>query len=185
MVDEFSAFARMPAAEMKDVDLREVVRAAMFAEEFAHRDIEYAVALPDTTVSIRGDSRHLNRLLTNLLQNAHEAIDARAGDAVPNLGVGVISISLETEGNTVQLLIQDNGIGLPAEGRERLVEPYVTNREKGTGLGLAIVKKIIEEHGGRMLLEDGVGGGALIRLSFPLTTDQQVSDGDVAEREVG
>ncbi len=185
MVDEFSAFARMPAAEMKDVDLREVVRAAMFAEEFAHRDIEYAVALPDTAVSIRCDSRHLNRLLTNLLQNAHEAIDARAGDAVPNLGAGVISIALETEGNTAQLLIQDNGIGLPAEGRERLVEPYVTNREKGTGLGLAIVKKIMEEHGGRMLLEDGVGGGALIRLSFPLITDQQVSDDDVAEREVG
>jgi len=65
------------------------------------------------------------------------------------------------------------------------VEPYVTNREKGTGLGLAIVKKIMEEHGGRMLLEDGVGGGALIRLSFPLITDQQVSDDDVAEREVG
>ena len=185
MVDEFSAFARMPAAEMKDVDLREVVRAAMFAEEFTHRDIEYAVALPDTAVSIRCDSRHLNRLLTNLLQNAHEAIDARAGDAVPNLGAGVISIALETEGNTAQLLIQDNGIGLPAEGRERLVEPYVTNREKGTGLGLAIVKKIMEEHGGRMLLEDGVGGGALIRLSFPLITDQQVSDDDVAEREVG
>jgi two-component system nitrogen regulation sensor histidine kinase NtrY len=185
MVDEFSAFARMPAAEMKDVDLREVVRAAMFAEEFAHRDIEYAVALPDTAVSIRCDSRHLNRLLTNILQNAHEAIDARAGDAVPNLGAGVISIALETEGNTAQLLIQDNGIGLPAEGRERLVEPYVTNREKGTGLGLAIVKKIMEEHGGRMLLEDGVGGGALIRLSFPLITDQQVSDDDVAEREVG
>ncbi|MDE0725432.1 MAG: PAS domain-containing sensor histidine kinase [Alphaproteobacteria bacterium] len=184
MVDEFSAFARMPAAEMKDVDLREVVRAAMFAEEFAHRDIEYAVALPDTAVSIRCDSRHLNRLLTNLLQNAHEAIDARAGDAVPNLGAGVISIALETEGNTAQLLIQDNGIGLPAEGRERLVEPYVTNREKGTGLGLAIVKKIMEEHGGRMLLEDGVGGGALIRLSFPLITDQQVSDDDVAEHEV-
>ncbi|MFP6699683.1 MAG: PAS domain-containing sensor histidine kinase [Alphaproteobacteria bacterium] len=185
MVDEFSAFARMPAAEMKDVDLREVVRAAMFAEEFAHRDIEYDVALPDTAVSIRCDSRHLNRLLTNLLQNAHEAIDARAGDAVPNLGAGVISIALETDGNTAQLLIQDNGIGLPAEGRERLVEPYVTNREKGTGLGLAIVKKIMEEHGGRMLLEDGVGGGALIRLSFPLITDQQVSDDDVAEREVG
>ena len=185
MVDEFSAFARMPAAEMKDVDLREVVRAAMFAEEFAHRNIEYAVALPDTAVSIRCDSRHLNRLLTNLLQNAHEAIDARAGDAVPNLGAGVISIALETDGNTAQLLIQDNGIGLPAEGRERLVEPYVTNREKGTGLGLAIVKKIMEEHGGRMLLEDGVGGGALIRLSFPLITDQQVSDDDVAEREVG
>ncbi|MFP6772183.1 MAG: PAS domain-containing sensor histidine kinase [Alphaproteobacteria bacterium] len=185
MVDEFSAFARMPAAEMKDVNLSEVVRAALFAEEFAHRDIEYTVALPEAAVAIRCDSRHVNRMLTNLLQNAHEAIDARAGDGVPNPGPGVINVALETEGNTAQLLIQDNGIGLPAEGRERLVEPYVTNREKGTGLGLAIVKKIMEEHGGRMALEDGAEGGALIRLSFPLITNQQASDDDVAEREAG
>ena len=53
----------------------------------------------------------------------------------------------------------DNGVGLPKENRHRLAEPYMTTREKGTGLGLAIVKRIMEEHGGRLLLEDVPAGG--------------------------
>ncbi len=169
MVDEFSAFARMPAAEMKVEDLRDIVRSALFAEEFAHRDIEYSIQLPDDAVEIRCDTQYLDRLLTNLLQNAQEAIDGRLvmeGGEVPP---GAIRVELTTKGPNAILNVSDNGIGLPAEGRERLTEPYVTNREKGTGLGLAIAKKIMEEHGGRMRLDDGDDGGACIHLSFPLS----------------
>ena len=168
MVDEFSDFARMPAAEMKFENLNEIVRKAIFAEEFAHSDVEYRLHLPDEALTIRCDERHLNRLLTNLLQNAQEAIDARrsvdGGDVPP----GYVDVTLYGEGQNAVLEISDNGIGLPAEGRERLTEPYITNREKGTGLGLAIVKKIMEEHGGRMRLDDADGGGARVHLTFPL-----------------
>jgi two-component system nitrogen regulation sensor histidine kinase NtrY len=69
----------------------------------------------------------------------------------------------------------DNGAGLPKEGRNRLVEPYMTTRDKGTGLGLAIVQKITEQHGGTLQLRDaprrnGHGGGACIRLEFPISS---------------
>lgn len=177
MVDEFSAFARMPAAEMKVADLREIVRAAIFAEEFAHRDIEYSAQLPDSAVYIRCDSQYLDRLLTNLLRNAQEAIDGRPKMEVGEPAPGAIRIVLTTDGPNAILTVSDNGIGLPADGRERLTEPYVTNREKGTGLGLAIVKKIMEEHGGRMRLDDAEGGGALIHLSFPLGDQEREGQG--------
>lgn len=182
MVDEFSAFARMPAAEMKFEDLSEIVRGATFAEEFAHKDIDYRMQLPDGTVQIRCDARHLNRLLTNLLQNAQEAIAARPMADAGGLPPGIIEVTVFMDGRNAVLEIQDNGIGLPADGRERLTEPYVTNRERGTGLGLAIVKKIMEEHGGRMRLDDADGGGARIHLSFPLTDDaRQAGDDKVDE----
>ncbi len=168
MVDEFSAFARMPAAEMKFENLSEIVRTATFAEDFAHNDIDYRMHLPDSAVEIRCDMQHLNRLLTNLLQNAQEAIAARPVTDDRGLPPGIVEVTVFTDGPNAILEIRDNGIGLPAEGRERLTEPYVTNREKGTGLGLAIVKKIMEEHGGRMRLDDADGGGAKIHLSFPL-----------------
>ncbi|MBT3533044.1 MAG: PAS domain-containing sensor histidine kinase [Rhodospirillaceae bacterium] len=177
MVDEFSAFARMPAAEMKIEDLCEIVRSALFAEEFAHRDIDYAVDLPGVPVTIRCDSQHINRLLTNILQNAQEAIEARQPPDQGALAPGIINVDLIMDGPNAILDVRDNGIGLPAEGRERLTEPYVTNREKGTGLGLAIVKKIMEEHGGRMRLEDAKEGGARIHLSFPLY--EKLNDEDV------
>ena len=66
----------------------------------------------------------------------------------------------------MRIVVEDNGKGLPVEGRERLTEPYMTTRSKGTGLGLAIVKKIMEDHGGRLTLEDREGGGARISLVF-------------------
>ena len=180
MVDEFSAFARMPAAEMKTKDLCAIVRNAVFTEKFANKGINYLAQLPAGAIKIACDDGHLNRLLTNLLQNAQESIAARLtadGRGVPE---GVIEVEVCIEGQNAVLDIRDNGIGLPAEGRERLTEPYVTNREKGTGLGLAIVKKIVEEHGGRMRLDDADGGGAQINLSFPLSDEADLAiDGNI------
>jgi two-component system nitrogen regulation sensor histidine kinase NtrY len=170
MVDEFSAFARMPAADMKIEDLCAIVRTAVFAEEFANGDIDYRLQLPDDAAPIRCDAQHLNRLLTNVLQNAQEAIAGRPGkDQAP----GFIEVAISVDEQGTSLYIRDNGIGFPAEDRERLTEPYVTNREKGTGLGLAIVKKIMEEHGGRMRLDDAEGGGAQIHLSFPALAERE------------
>ncbi|MBT5079078.1 MAG: PAS domain-containing sensor histidine kinase [Rhodospirillaceae bacterium] len=180
MVDEFSAFARMPAAEMKTENLCQIVRQAIFAEEFAHKDISYQVECPEDTIFVRCDAGHMSRLLTNLLQNAEEAIEGRLSADDGAHKPGVIAVAVWGDEHGVTLTIRDNGIGLPADGRERLTEPYVTNREKGTGLGLAIVKKIMEEHGGRMYLDDAPDGGAEIRLSFPpLNDDVQNNDEDV------
>ena len=78
-----------------------------------------------------------------------------------------IRVDMHVESETVHLSVEDNGRGLPKEKRTRLTEPYVTTRSKGTGLGLAIVTKIMEEHRGCLLLEDGTNGGARISLIFP------------------
>jgi two-component system nitrogen regulation sensor histidine kinase NtrY len=77
-----------------------------------------------------------------------------------------VQLRLRTSARATVIEVEDNGRGLPVEGRDRLTEPYMTTRAKGTGLGLAIVKKIMEDHAGELSLEDAPGGGALVRLSF-------------------
>jgi two-component system, NtrC family, nitrogen regulation sensor histidine kinase NtrY len=102
-----------------------------------------------------------------VLKNATEAIGAR--EAAGGEEAGRIAIALDANGERVIFRVADNGIGLPAEHRHRLTEPYVTTRAKGTGLGLAIVRKILEDHGGEIALSDrGEEDGAEVRLTFPV-----------------
>lgn len=152
IVDEFSKFARMPAADMRRGDIMTVVRDAIVLSENAHRDIAYSKDLPEGPVEVSFDETMMNQVFNNLLKNAAEAIETRKekhpdNDLKPEIRV---HISVDDE---MTISIQDNGIGLPAQ-RSKLFEPYVTHREKGTGLGLSIVKKIVEEHGGRLELQD-------------------------------
>ena len=163
MVDEFSSFARMPAAMIKTEDLLEITRQAVFLQRAAASDIDFETDLPTRPVPIACDARQVSQALVNLLKNAVESIHGRDGNASP----GRIWITLAAKPGQVVLSIVDNGRGLPKEGRERLTEPYVTTRAKGTGLGLAIVKKVMEEHKGELVLGDREGGGACVKLIFP------------------
>lgn len=164
MVDEFSAFARMPAPVMKREELGSMVREATFLMRSARADIAYQVDVPEQPVHHRCDGRQIRQALINLLQNAADAIDGRQGDDLPP---GIIRVVLEDGQGTSVLTVEDNGKGLPSEERERLTEPYVTTRAKGTGLGLAIVKKIMEDHAGELVLADRPGGGARVALVLP------------------
>ncbi len=177
MVDEFSAFARMPAPVLNLESPVALAKELVFLQQSAHPTIEYSVELPETPVTIQCDSSQFNRALTNLLQNAADAIEGRLEEgrnrhAEELLTPGHIHLWIRREPNALLLSVADNGKGLPSEGRERLTEPYVTTRTKGTGLGLAIVKKIMEDHGGRLSLADRAGGGAVITLSFPIDAQQ-------------
>ena len=177
MVDEFSAFARMPAPVLNLESPVALAKELVFLQQSAHPAIEYSVDLPEIPVTIQCDSSQFNRALTNLLQNAADAIEGRleeerARAAEEPLTSGHIHLWIRREGDALLLSVADNGKGLPKEGRERLTEPYVTTRSKGTGLGLAIVKKIMEDHGGRLSLADRPGGGAVVTLSFPLNAPQ-------------
>ena len=165
MVDEFSKFARMPVPEFDTVDLRAIVKQVSFLQQSGSPDITYDLDLPLLGHAVYCDRAQVSQAITNLMQNATDAIEGRheAGDRAP----GHIRVNMHEEGNTVHLSVEDNGCGLPKEKRTRLTEPYVTTRNKGTGLGLAIVTKIMEEHRGRLTLEDGTNGGARISLLFP------------------
>ena len=166
MVDEFSSFARMPRPTVQPEDAKELCQQALFLQRNANSEIRYRAALPDQAVALICDRRQIGQVLTNILKNAAEAIEGRESRNDEPLPLGEISLSLADDGTTVKIVVEDNGKGLPHEGRERLTEPYMTTRSKGTGLGLAIVKKIMEDHGGRLVLDDREGGGARISLVF-------------------
>ncbi len=175
MVDEFSAFARMPTAVMKEHELRELCRQIVFMQATGRNDIKYFQELPSQKCYAECDGRQMAQAITNLLKNAAEAIDARQELVNGVLPEGEIRLRLEMEDQVVALTVEDNGKGLPVEERERLTEPYVTTRSKGTGLGLAIVKKIMEDHRGRLELADRPGGGAKVRLVWPRRQSEEAS----------
>ncbi len=173
MVDEFSAFARMPRPVYREEDLGQLVRQAVFLQQVARQDIRFDSRLPATPLRLKCDARQIAQVMTNILQNAIDAIDGREKAEGETLPPGQISVSLELLDDNAEIRVLDNGRGLPLENRDRLFEPYVTTRTKGTGLGLAIVKKIIEEHGGTITLTDAATvdptseSGSLARIRLP------------------
>jgi two-component system nitrogen regulation sensor histidine kinase NtrY len=173
MVDEFSAFARMPQPVIKPEDIGRVAREALVLQRNAHPEIEWTTDIPERGPVAPCDRRLLGQALTNLLVNAADAVGMRAR---PDGAPGHICVSVAQAGGAVRIAVADDGIGLPKADRGRLTEPYVTHKPKGTGLGLAIVKKIMEDHGGIVTLDDrmstlsntdGAAHGAVATLILP------------------
>ncbi|HTO81067.1 MAG TPA: PAS domain-containing sensor histidine kinase [Methylomirabilota bacterium] len=181
MVDEFSAFARMPAPVMAPENLVELCHRAIFLQQSANPSISYKTDFPATEVRLNCDAQQIGQALMNLLKNAAESIEARSnlGNSEPP---GQIGLNIRESEDDLTLTIEDNGRGLPDQGRERLTEPYVTTRGKGTGLGLAIVKKIAEDHGALLQLDDRPGGGAIVRLTFRLSKADGESESGNSDR---
>ncbi len=190
MVDEFSAFARMPQPQISREDVGRIAREGLVLQKTARPKIAWTTDIPERGPLARCDRRMIRQALTNLLQNAADAIAMRsdvvrseggskeAGDGSgPDRGAGerleggAIILAVRQVGAEVLISVADNGVGLPAQDRARLTEPYITHKPKGTGLGLAIVKKIMEDHGGRLLLEDRPDGrpGAIATLVLPVS----------------
>jgi len=164
MVDEFSSFARLPKPVFRKEDAVDLVRQALFLQEVARPEINYAFDGEEGIGPIACDRHQFGQAMTNVLKNAAEAIDARAKGAEPDYR-GRIAVAVTSDAENLTVTVEDNGIGL-TQDRERIVEPYVTTREKGTGLGLAIVNKIVEEHGGEMVFAPSDGGGTRVTLRF-------------------
>src|SRR5262245_27827858 len=168
MVDEFSQFARMPKPVIGAEDVADMVRQVVFLQRVGNAEITIDAVIAEDPMPARFDRRLISQALTNIIKNATEAIAA-----VPpaELGKGRILVSSVRDGSDIVIDVIDNGIGLPKENRSRLLEPYVTTRDKGTGLGLAIVGRILEEHGGKIELRDAEERfpgqrGAWMRLRF-------------------
>ena len=168
LIDEFSSFARMPAPVFKHEDAIDLLRQALTLQEVSHPEINFTVDAPNSPVELRCDGQQVIQVLTNVLQNAAESIEARDNSNGGTLSSGRIAVTITRHEDHLEIQVEDNGRGLPNELRARLVEPYVTTRSKGTGLGLAIVKKIMEDHGGELTIEDADETGALVGLIFPI-----------------
>jgi len=168
LINEFSAFARMPAPVFATESAAELVRQAVHLQKGARPQIKFETVLPEHDVPLYCDARQVAQALTNLLQNAVDSVLERLEEEEGAGAPGWIMVGLSETRENVLIEVHDNGRGLPDEPCERLTEPYVTTREQGTGLGLAIVKKIMAEHGGDVVLGRRPGGGARVGLAFPL-----------------
>jgi nitrogen fixation/metabolism regulation signal transduction histidine kinase len=171
LVNEFRDYARLPAAELKPVDLNALVTDVLqlYAREGAEPGdaawhVPVKMELDPNCPKVMGDAQQLRQIIHNLLQNAQDATE----------GCAVRQVTVTTQWNETsrraRLLVQDTGTGFPEHILKRAFEPYVTTKAKGTGLGLAVVKKIADEHGARVdlknLAEGAVVRGAQVSLSF-------------------
>jgi two-component system nitrogen regulation sensor histidine kinase NtrY len=177
MVDEFSSFARMPKPVMSLQKVGDTINEIVVLMRVGSPDIEITMDTPEDAPPVRFDRRQVSQALTNIIKNATEGIAALPDDKRSD---SRIEVRLTQDRDLVQIDVIDNGIGLPPENRHRLLEPYMTTREKGTGLGLAIVAKIFEDHGGGIELLDAPavadgGHGAMVRMSFPIDGAQTVA----------
>ncbi|MDB5504715.1 MAG: multi-sensor signal transduction histidine kinase [Tardiphaga sp.] len=171
MVDEFSRFARMPKPVIEGEDVADAVRQVVFLMRVGHPDVDIEATIKDEPMRARFDRRLISQALTNIIKNATEAIEVVPAET---LGKGRIEVIAFRENEDIVIDVIDNGIGLPTVSRSRLLEPYVTTREKGTGLGLAIVGRVLEDHGGRIELNDASNirpgaRGAWMRLRFAIS----------------
>lgn len=172
MVDEFSSFARMPKPAKEYADLRDILRDAIFLREMGTSHVTFSRDLGDQPLQGLFDARMLGQAFGNLIKNAVEAIEAVPSEEERDGRKVMVRALFDAARDQFRVDIIDNGNGLPVENRHRILEPYMTMRDKGTGLGLAIVKKIIEEHGGQLELHDAPadfdhGKGAMIRVILP------------------
>ncbi len=186
IVDEFSQFARMPRPERRRHDLAEILRAAIYLQQADQEGAAIVADIPDAPQIADLDETMIDQALTNLLKNAGEATRSLIEAGAPEGYAPEIRVGLTRAGADLLVYIDDNGIGLP-EDRGRLFEPYVTTRVDGTGLGLPIVRKIIEEHGGTLVLTDadpflpGAHRGARAEIRLPSSEGMATSEQEKEE----
>ncbi len=188
IVDEFSEFARMPEPNRKPEDLGALLRHAVQLQEAGQPTVHFVMEIPEQPMWADLDADMIGgQALLNLIKNAGEAIETLHENGAPEGHRPEIRVTARVaEDGRAEIRIMDNGIGLP-EDRARLFEPYVTTRDKGTGLGLPIVKKIIEEHGGTLVLEDapafaeGAHAGAMAVIRLPLNRAAEAPRADALE----
>ena len=162
MVMEFADYARAPAPKLAALDMHQLLREVLGLYEAGSHPI--TLRLEATTSWVKGDATRLRQVIHNLLQNAQDELQ---GVALPQIILGTAEVD-----SALRLYVKDNGRGFPEHLLARAFEPYMTTKSKGTGLGLAIVKKIVEEHGGRIAIENLPAGGTRVDVTLPLRVEE-------------
>ncbi len=164
ILSEFSEFARMPKPRTQPCNLSEMVSSALALYEGS---VEMTRNLPADLPAIEGDRDQLSQVLLNLIENARDAIALRPDGG--ERGHILVETRLAAAGDAVELIVEDNGPGIPPEIKEKLFTPYFTTKQGkgGTGLGLAIVHRIVSDHGGKLEVSDVADGGARFTITLP------------------
>jgi len=172
LVNDFRDYARLPAAEMKPVDLNALVMDVLHLYEGEGQSVPVRAELDAASPRVMGDAQQLRQVIHNLLQNAQDASEMPTASHAEDRSVVVRTQYQRTPGR-VRLSVLDSGGGFPEHILKRAFEPYVTTKAKGTGLGLAVVKKIADEHGSRIDIVNRVTDGAVVgaQVSLSLATD--------------
>lgn len=157
MVDDFKEYARQPSSKMQPIDLKNILDEVLVLYE--NMPIKMNIENAQIPMMVNADATLLRQVIHNLLQNAQ--------DAIAHIEAALVTLTVKKVDHFYALTVQDNGGGFPESILPRIFEPYATSKQKGTGLGLAIVKKIIDEHHGRIHVENLPQGGALVRIDLP------------------
>jgi PAS domain S-box-containing protein len=164
MVADFADYARAPAPKLLLLDMHQLLNEVMGLYEANSSPV--MLILKANQFTVNGDATRLRQIVHNLLHNAHDALQQ-----IKNPQIEVITTNNETE---LQLIVSDNGSGIPEHVMKRIFEPYMTTKIKGTGLGLPIVKKIVEEHGGKITIQNKLLGGSCVTVCLPLVLNLEV-----------
>lgn len=159
LVNDLLLFARPPRPKPTEVDVSALISATalLIGEEAAHRDVQVVIA--GSAPTIMADAELLKIVFLNLFINSAHAMR----------GKGVITVSLTTAEDAIEIAISDAGPGIPPDIRARLFTPFVTTKSRGTGLGLSTVKRLVEAHAGQIGVECPPGGGTTISITLPRT----------------
>jgi len=160
LVNEFSRYARLPVTNLSLRDLNETIQNSVIMFKDAHRDVEFSFEPGADIPPLMIDREQIKRVMVNLLDNAVAALPARNG------GITVRSFC-DGEKKVAKVAVADNGCGIPPDYRVKMFEPYFSTKKTGTGLGLAIVSSIIDDHHGRVYVEDNPGGGTIVTFELP------------------
>jgi len=164
LVNEFSNFARMPAAKPAPNNLREIINEVLLLFKQAHKDIKFKHTSRDGIPIMNLDRDQIKRVMINLFQNAVSAIETTG-----NGGEVVVKTEYNDELQMVTIEVTDTGCGIPEEDKSRLFEPYFSTKKSGTGLGLAIVNSIISDHNGYIRVKDNQPKGTKFIIELPIT----------------
>ncbi len=181
MVKAFSDYARMPVLELEKLDLNEIINEVLDLYRDNPGGCRFDISLDASAPQIEADDGRMRQLLHNLIKNAFEAMHDQKKQILT-----IRTRCREKEAcQFVEMIMEDNGPGIPEDMLGQLFEPYVTSKIRGSGLGLAIVKKIIEEHGGMIWAENRDGGGARIVIRLPVNKDLQDTLAQATHKSTG
>jgi len=168
MVNAFSSYAQPVRAKLAPLNINQLIRDVCELHRSTFNDIEFSLLLDENLAEIKANASALRQVFNNLIINALHALED-----IPNGKLHIHSqMATKVKGQYIDIIIEDNGEGIPEDIRDSLFDPYVSSKSKGSGLGLAIVKRIVEEHSGSVWARESGSAGTAMHLRLPINAMQ-------------